>query len=79
MDKTLWEGTNYFRPPETVSERVAIAHTNALHRNAWLEDTSTMEQTYQALSSGVLDEMVLMDEELMIRNTHKHWHDYMSV
>lgn len=79
VDKTLWEGTNYFRPPETVSERVAIAHTNALHRNAWLEDTSTMEQTYQALSSGVLDEMVLMDEELMIRNTHKHWHDYMGV
>lgn len=79
VDKTLWEGTNYFRPPETVSERIAIAHTNALHRNAWLEDTSTMEQTYQALSSGVLDEMVLMDEELMIRNTHKYWHDYMGV
>ncbi len=79
VDKTLWEGTNYFRAPDTVSERVAIAHTNALHRNAWLEDTSTMEDTYQALSSGVLDEMVLMDEELMIRNTHKHWHDYMGV
>ena len=79
VDKTLWEGTNYFRVPDTVSERVAIAHTNALHRNAWLEDTSTMEDTYQALSSGVLDKMVLMDEELMIRNTHKHWHDYMGV
>ena len=79
VGKTLWEGTNYFRAPETVSERVAIAHTNALHRNAWLEDTSTMEDTYQALSSGVLDEMVLMDEELMIRNTHKHWHDYMGI
>ena len=79
VDKTLWEGTNYFRVPDTVSERIAIAHTNALHRNAWLEDTSTMEDTYQALSSGVLDKMVLMDEELMIRNTHKHWHDYMGV
>ncbi len=78
VDKTLWEGTNYFRKPETVSERVAIAHTNALHRNAWLEDTSTMEDTYQALRSGVLEEMVLMDEELMIRNTHKHWHEYMG-
>lgn len=79
VDKTLWEGTNYFRQPETVSERVAIAHTNALHRNAWLEDTSTMEDTHEALSSGVLEEMLLMDEELMIRNTHKHWHDYMGV
>ena len=46
VDKTLWEGTNHFRPPETVSERVAIAHTSALHRNTWLEDTSTMEDTY---------------------------------
>ena len=78
VGKTLWEGTNCFRPPQTVSERVAIAHTNALHRNAWLEDTSTMEDTYQALCSGALEEMVLMDEELMIRNTHKHWHDYMN-
>ena len=79
VDSTLWEGTNFFRPPETVSERIAIAHINALHRNAWLEDTSTMEDTYQALASGVLEEMVLMDEELMIRNTHKHWHDYMGL
>ncbi|NKB37716.1 MAG: Rieske 2Fe-2S domain-containing protein [Gammaproteobacteria bacterium] len=79
VGQTLWEGTNYFRPPKTPSERVAIAHTNALHRNAWLEDTSTMEDTYAALCSGALDEMVLMDEEIMIRNTHRAWHEYMGV
>ena len=78
VGKTLWEGTNYFKAPTSPSERIAIAHTNALHRNAWLEDTSTMEDTYSALCSGQLDEMVLMDEEIMIRNTHKHWHDYMD-
>ena len=78
VGKTLWEGTNYFKPPRTPSERIAIAHTNALHRNAWLEDTSTMEDTYAALCSGVLDEMVLMDEEIMIRNTHRAWHEYMG-
>ncbi len=78
VNETLWEGTNYFRPPETYSDRVAIAHVNALHRNAWLEDTSTMEETQSALESGVLDEMVLMDEEIMIRNAHKHWHDLMG-
>ncbi|MGR8949801.1 MAG: aromatic ring-hydroxylating oxygenase subunit alpha [Gammaproteobacteria bacterium] len=79
VNETLWEGTNFFRRATTHSEKVAIAHTNALHRNAWLEDTSTMEETQAALESGVLDEMVLMDEEIMIRNTHKHWHDYMGV
>lgn len=78
VNETLWEGTNYFRPASSYSERIAIAHTNALHRNAWLEDTSTMEETQAALESGVLDEMVLMDEEIMIRNTHKHWHDLMA-
>ena len=78
VGKTLWEGTNYFRAPKTPSERIAIAHTNALHRNAWLEDTSTMEDTYSALCSGALDEMILMDEEIMIRNTHRAWHEYME-
>jgi len=78
VGQTSWEGTNYFKAPTTPSERIAIAHTNALHRNAWLEDTSTMEDTYAALCSGQLDEMVLMDEEIMIRNTQKHWHDYMK-
>lgn len=78
-NKTLWEGINYFREPKTPSERIAIAHVNALHRNAWLEDTSTMEDTHEALESGVLNELVLMDEELMIRNTDYHWHRYMSL
>ena len=61
--------------PTTNSEKWALEHAMVLQHNAWLEDTATMEQIYYALSSGVLDEMVLMDEELMIRNTHKHWHD----
>ena len=78
VGRTYWQGTNYFRPPQTASERIAIAHTTTYHRNGWLEDTSTMEDTYAALSSGVLKEMQLMDEELMIRNTQKHWYDYIE-
>ncbi len=78
-NKTLWEGTNYFRAPTKPSENLAIAHVNALHRNAWLEDTSTMEDTHEALTSRVLTELTLMDEELMIRNTDYHWHRYMSL
>jgi phenylpropionate dioxygenase-like ring-hydroxylating dioxygenase large terminal subunit len=76
VDETLWEGVNYFRPPETLAEMAAIAHVNCLHRNAWLEDTGTMEDTQAALRSGVLPEMVLMDEELMIRNTDHHVRKY---
>lgn len=78
VDKTLWEGTNFFRPPRTASERIAIAHTTALHRNAWLEDTGTMENTHEALTSGVLTEMPLMDEELMVRHFDQQWHQFMD-
>ena len=78
VGKTLWEGTNFYRPPRTPSERIAIAHTTALHRNAWLEDTGTMEDTYEALLSGVLKEMPLMDEEFMVRHVHQQWHEFMD-
>lgn len=77
-DTTLWEGTNYFRPPQNLAERVAIAHINALHRNAWSEDTSTTEDSHEALASGVLKQMVLMDEELMLRNTHLNLQQYID-
>jgi len=79
VNQTLWEGTNYFRPPATASECIAIAHTTALHRNAWLEDTGTMEDTHQALESRVLTEMPLMDEELMLRHFDRQWHQFMDI
>jgi phenylpropionate dioxygenase-like ring-hydroxylating dioxygenase large terminal subunit len=66
----LWEGTNYYRSPQTPSEYLAITHTDALHRNAWLEDTGTMEDTHAAMMSGVLDRMYLMDDEVMVRASH---------
>lgn len=79
VDECLWEGTNYFYAPRTAAERIAIAHTNALHRNAWLEDTGTMEDTHAALKSGVLKQMPLMDEELMVRHAHQQWHRFTGV
>lgn len=78
VDTTFWEGTNYFRPPATPSERVAMAHTYTLHRNGWLEDTSTMESTHESLRSGALEKLYLMDEEAMIRNSEMHWRRYME-
>jgi hypothetical protein len=39
-----------------------------LQRNAWLEDTATMEDTQQALLSGVLDKINLQDDEIMLRH-----------
>lgn len=66
--RTLWEGINYFRPARNAAERVAQIHVNALHRNAWLEDTATMEDTFAGIRSGVIDDMQLMDQEFLIRH-----------
>ena len=66
--RTLWEGINYFRPAQNAAERAAQIHVNALHRNAWLEDTATMEDTFSGIMSGAIDEMQLMDQEFLIRH-----------
>ncbi|WP_411817225.1 aromatic ring-hydroxylating oxygenase subunit alpha [Hyphococcus sp. DH-69] len=66
--RTLWEGINYFRPARNAAERVAQLHVNALHRNAWLEDTATMEDTFSGICSGAINEMQLMDQEFLIRH-----------
>jgi nitrite reductase/ring-hydroxylating ferredoxin subunit len=66
--RTLWEGINYFRPARNPAERIAQLHVNALHRNAWLEDTGTMEDTQIGINSGAIDAMQLMDQEFLIRH-----------
>ena len=67
-DRCRWEGKYYVRPPRTHSERWAIEHAIALQRNAWLEDTGTMEGTYYALRSGAKPYMHLHDEEVLVRH-----------
>ena len=73
---TLWEGINYFWPAQNTAEDVAQRHVNALHRNAWLEDTATMEDTFAGIMSGAIDEMHLMDLEFMIRHAARTVRDY---
>lgn len=67
-DRCLWEGKYYVRAPRTHSERWALEHAIVLQRNAWLEDTATMEGTFYALRSGAKPHMVLHDEEVLVRH-----------
>ncbi|MGD9710929.1 MAG: aromatic ring-hydroxylating dioxygenase subunit alpha [Thermomicrobiales bacterium] len=76
--RTLWEGINYFRPATNAAERIAQLHINALHRNAWLEDTGTMEDTQIGIGSGAIDEMQLMDQEFLIRHAARTLDDYLA-
>lgn len=77
-DRTLWEGINYFHPAQNAAEAVAQLHTNALHRNAWLEDTATMEDTFVGLKSGAIDAIQLMDEEFLIRHAAATLENYLN-
>lgn len=76
--RTLWEGINYFRPAQNAAERVAQLHVNALHRNAWLEDTATMEDTFSGIMSGAIGSMQLMDQEFLIRHAARTLDTYLA-
>ena len=69
-NKTLWEGKYYVRAPRTNSERWALEHAQLLQRNAWLEDTQTMENTHRAMASGAKQYINLQDEEILIRHAY---------
>jgi len=76
--RTLWEGVNYFRPAQNAAERAAQFHVNALHRNAWLEDTATMEDTFTGIRSGAIDTMQLMDQEFLIRHAIRNHERFLA-
>ena len=69
-NRTIWEGRYYVRTPETNSERWALEHAQVLQRNAWLEDTQTMENTQRSLESGAKRCINLQDEEVLIRHSY---------
>lgn len=77
-NRCLWEGKYYTRPPQTNSERWALEHAICLQRNAWLEDTATMEGTFAALSSGAKSHMHLQDEEILVRHGYHVLEKYLA-
>ena len=49
-----------------------------MRRNAWLEDTSTMEATQRGLAGGRLKDFILSDSEILIRHGYKVLEDYVG-
>lgn len=67
-NRTLWEGRYYVKAPTTNAQRWAIEHAMTLQRNAWLEDTATMEDTQRAMQSRAKSLQHLQDDEILIRH-----------
>jgi hypothetical protein len=67
-DSCVLEGRYFIRAPLTNSEQWAQRYAVVLQRNAWLEDTATMEDTQAALRAGVLDKVNLQEDEILLRH-----------
>ncbi len=77
-NKTLWEGKYYVKEPRTNSEKWALEHAMVVQRNAWLEDTATMEGTFYSLNSGSKKFMNLHDEEILVRHGYHVLDKYLN-
>lgn len=77
-NRTRWEGKYYVQAPKTNSERWAIEFAQVLQRNAWLEDTATMEDTQTALESGAKAVMHLQDDEILVRHGYHAIEQFMA-
>lgn len=65
---TRWEGSYHVREPKTHGELWAMEQAQVIQRNAWLEDTATMEATHEAIASGAKRYMHLQDDEILVRH-----------
>ena len=77
-NRTRWEGKMYYRQPTSNSERWALQCAQLIARNAWLEDTATMEATQAALQSGAKTELTLQDEEILVRHGYHALEQFMQ-
>lgn len=77
-DRTLWEGINYLPAAENAGQRFSQEYSHLMRRNAWLEDTSTMEATYAGLATGALLYFMLSDPEILVRHGYKVLEDYVG-
>ena len=71
IDKTLWEGIQYSPPARSAGERFSQEYGQVLQRNAWLEDTGTMEANQIALSSGGKKVFRFQEGEVMLRHSYR--------
>lgn len=67
----VWEGKYYLPKPTRNSHVWAQRYAVLLQRNAWLEDTATMEDTHKALSAGVVKHVHYNDDEVLLRHQHE--------
>jgi len=71
VDRHLFEGRLYFRPPKNASERLAQELAAVTFKEYALQDANTLEATQTMISSGYVTEFPLNDQEILLRHLHK--------
>jgi nitrite reductase/ring-hydroxylating ferredoxin subunit len=71
VDRHLFEGKLYFRPPKNASERLQQELAAVTFKEFGLQDANTLEATQTMLQSRVIDEFPLCDQEVLCRHLHQ--------
>jgi phenylpropionate dioxygenase-like ring-hydroxylating dioxygenase large terminal subunit len=74
----IFEGTLYFVPPTTASERLQQELAAVTFKEFALQDGNTLEATQSMLESRVVSAFPLNDQEILLRHLHKTARDYVS-
>jgi phenylpropionate dioxygenase-like ring-hydroxylating dioxygenase large terminal subunit len=77
-NRTRWEIRTYSPKARTLAERFSQEYGKVSFRDTLLEDGSTLERTQTMLASGAKKEIVLQDEELLIRQHHYVTETYLN-
>jgi hypothetical protein len=78
VDRHVFEGRLYFRPPKNASERLAQELAAVTFKEFALQDGNTLEATQTMLQSRVVNEFPLCDQEVLCRHLHKVANDYVN-
>ena len=78
VNRHVFEGRLYFRPPKNASERLAQELAAVTFKEFALQDGNTLEATQTMLQSRVVNEFPLCDQEVLCRHLHKVAHDYVD-
>jgi len=74
----IFEGTLYFVPPKTASERLEQELAAVTFKEYALQDGNTLEATQTMLESRAVTEFPLNDQEILLRNLHKTARDHVA-
>jgi phenylpropionate dioxygenase-like ring-hydroxylating dioxygenase large terminal subunit len=74
----VFEGTLYFVPPMTATERLRQELAAVTFKEYALQDGNTLEATQSMLETRVVTEFPLGDQEILLRHLHKTARDHVA-